>query len=141
LSTPKRDQLRLPADLEYLHGLKSFILDYASQKGFDKRKCHQIELAADEILTNIISYAYPEEKGDIRVICDSDEDGALLVQIIDTGVPFNPFEVDEPDLSLGLEERKVGGLGLFLAHKMVDEIRYRRQGAENILTLYKRKTD
>lgn len=98
-------------------------------------------MAADEILTNIINYAYPEEKGDIRVICDSDEDGALLVQIIDTGVPFNPFEVDEPDLSLGLEERKVGGLGLFLAHKMVDGIRYRRQGAENILTLYKRKTD
>ena len=111
MSTPKRDQLRLPANLEYHHRLKNFILDYASKEGFDERRCHQIELASDEILANIISYAYPEEKGDISVICDSDQDGALLVQIIDTGVPFNPLEVGEPNLYLGVEERKMGGLG------------------------------
>ncbi len=141
MSTPRQDHLRLPADLQYLHGLKNFILDYALRKGFDKRKRQQIELAADEILTNIMSYAYPEEKGDIRVICDSEEDGALLVQIIDTGVPFNPLEVDQPDVSLGLDERKVGGLGLFLVRRMVDGIRYQRQGGENILTFCKRKAD
>ncbi len=141
MSTPKQDQLILPAELEHLHSLKGFILDYALQKGFDKKRCHQVELAADEMLTNIISYAYPEERGDIRVICESDENGDLVVQIIDTGIPFNPLDVGGPDLSLGLEEREVGGLGLFLSHKMVDEIRYRREGRENILTLYKKKTD
>jgi len=140
LSTPKRDQLRLPADLEYHHRLKKFILDYASKEGLDERQCHQIELASDEILTNIISYAYPEEKGDITVICESDQDGALLVQIIDTGLPFNPLEAGEPDLSLGVQEREMGGLGVFLARKMVDDIQYRRQEGRNIVTLYKKKT-
>ncbi len=141
MSTPKRDQLRLPADLEYHHRLKNFILDYASKEGFDEKQCHQIELASDEILANIISYAYPEKKGDISVSCDSDQDGALLVQIIDTGVPFNPLEVGEPNLSLGVQEREVGGVGVFLSRKMVDEIRYCRQEGRNIVTLYKKKTD
>ena len=139
MSTPEHDQAKLPADLEYLHDLKDFIIDYASQRGFDERECNQIELAADEILTNIISYAYPGKKGGIKVLCDTDNDGTLLVQIIDGGIPFNPLEVAEPDVSLALEERKVGGLGLFLAHKMVDHIGYRRQGGENILTLHKKK--
>lgn len=137
----EKEMIRLRADLKCLHELKNFIVDYASQNGFDEKRCNQIELAADEILTNIINYAYPEKEGDIRIICDSGEDDTLLVQIIDAGIPFNPLEVAEPDVSLALEERKVGGLGLFLARKMVDDMRYRRHSGENILTLYKKKID
>ncbi len=139
MAPPHQDEITLPADLKNLHAMKHFILDRAAQSGFDEAAAMQIELAADEVLTNVISYAYPDEPGDITIQCQMDKDHVFVVRIMDTGVPFNPLQVKEPDLSLSLEERKIGGLGLFLVHKMTDRVSYHREGDVNILTLYKRK--
>jgi serine/threonine-protein kinase RsbW len=132
-------RITLPADLENLPILMEFILEYADQKGFKGRECREIELAADEILTNIISYAYPERKGYITVVCEVEEKDVFCAQVMDSGIPFNPLEVKVPDISSPLEEREIGGLGLFLAGRMVDDIQYRRENGKNILTITKKK--
>lgn len=133
-------RITLPAGLENLAILMGFILECADQKGFKERECREIELAADEILTNIISYAYPEKKGYITVVCEVEEKDVFRAQVMDSGIPFNPLEVEAPDVSSPIQEREIGGLGLFLAGHMLDDIQYRRENGKNILTITKKKS-
>ena len=138
MSVLEKERLRLAADLENLHAFKAFILEYSGREGLDQGKCRELELATDEILTNIISYAYPEKKGDITVICSVDRDGFFVVEIKDAGVSFNPLESRDPEPAQNVEDTRVGGLGLFLVRRMVDRLQYFREGNLNVLRLYKK---
>jgi serine/threonine-protein kinase RsbW len=133
-----QEQIRLPAVLDNLRPLLRFIDDYGLKVGLDGRSRQQVEVAADEILTNIINYAYPEGGGEIRVTCNIDPSGRLSVEIVDGGIPFNPLEAESPALPSRIEEQGIGGLGILLAKRLVDEIRYRRENNLNILTLHKK---
>jgi len=84
---------------------------------------------------NIFTYAYPDRMGDVVIVCRPDAAGKLLIEITDDGIPFNILTRDEPDLDSGIEERSVGGLGIFFVRRLVQEIRYRREGGKNVLTL------
>ena len=137
LQALEKQKLRLAADLKNLHAFKAFILEHAGREGLDQDKCRELELAADEILTNIISYAYPEGPGDITVICGVD-DGGFFVEVKDSGVSFNPLESKEPEAPQNVEDTRVGGLGIFLVRRMVDGIQYRREDNLNVLRLYKK---
>ncbi|WP_028321174.1 ATP-binding protein [Desulfatiglans anilini] len=134
----EKGRVTLPAALENLEDFKEFIVQNAEKAGLDPQKTMEMELAADEILTNIISYAYRGTSGDITVTCGTDEEGRFVVETADAGEPFNPLLADMPDVSASLEQREIGGLGLFLVKKMVDETRYERRNARNILRLYKK---
>jgi anti-sigma regulatory factor (Ser/Thr protein kinase) len=125
--------------LENLHALMRFINDYGVEAGLDERRRQQLEVAADEILTNVIRYAYPGGEGVVRVTCSLDPSGRVSVEIADGGVPFNPLEAEAPGMASGIEEQEIGGLGILLARRLVDEIRYRRENSLNILTLYKER--
>ncbi|MCE5280498.1 MAG: ATP-binding protein [Deltaproteobacteria bacterium] len=126
--------IRLPARLESLHPLMGFVSDYAAGLGIPQARIREIELVMEEILVNIFSYAYPDGPGDVWIVC-RDEAGKMQIEIADEGVPFNILTRDDPDIEAGVEERGIGGLGIFFVKQLVQDVRYRRQEGRNILTL------
>lgn len=98
----------------------------------------QIDIAIDEIITNIASYAYGSEGGDFTVLADVQEEPRLIkLCFIDSGIPFDPLQNADPDTSLSAEERQIGGLGIYLVKKTMDEVRYEYSDNHNILTVVK----
>lgn len=99
----------------------------------------QMELAVDEIFTNIASYAYAPGTGEASVRFDFDpEEGTVTVTFTDSGVPYDPLKKEDPDVSLPAEERSIGGLGIFLVKKTMDDMRYEFRNGQNVLTLKKK---
>ena len=97
----------------------------------------QIDVAIDEILSNIIRYAYPREAGSVTVRYDC-ADGMFSISFEDEGAQYNPLKKPDPDVSLPAEERKIGGLGVFLVKKTMDAVGYLRREDRNILTIRKK---
>ena len=99
----------------------------------------KIELALDEIFTNIASYAYEPGTGDIEIDYGLDEETRLLTIVIaDSGKAFDPLAKEDPDIDLPAKGRQIGGLGIFIVKQVMDEASYRREGDKNILTLHKK---
>jgi anti-sigma regulatory factor (Ser/Thr protein kinase) len=97
-----------------------------------------LNLALDEVVTNIISYAYDdqaEHQVGIRVALDGDD---VVVHVEDDGGAFNPLDAPKPDLGLGLDERPIGGLGVHIVRSVMDTVEYRREGDRNIFIMRKR---
>ncbi|MCL2217164.1 MAG: ATP-binding protein [Defluviitaleaceae bacterium] len=95
-----------------------------------------ILVAAEEIFVNIVHYAYkPGQSGEVAINA-SITDKAIF-RFEDTGIPFNPLEIEAPDLNVALEERKIGGLGVHLVKNLMDKVEYERAGGKNILTFTK----
>jgi anti-sigma regulatory factor (Ser/Thr protein kinase) len=134
-------KLRLPAKVENLKEFTRFVSDFARGEGFTPKRIQEVELATEEALINIFNYAYAnDETGDVEVRCRMEDSSSLVIEILDTGKPFDIQSMPEPDLTLDLSERKVGGLGIYLIKKMVSRVHYRREGGSNILTLVIDKT-
>jgi anti-sigma regulatory factor (Ser/Thr protein kinase) len=94
-------------------------------------------LALEEAVSNVMLYAYPETtSGQVLVEADKTSNQVVFT-ITDSGIPFDPTEQQEPDITLSAEERPIGGLGIFLVRKIMDSIRYERKDDKNILTLVK----
>jgi serine/threonine-protein kinase RsbW len=133
-------ELRAPATLESLKQFMQFVSHFAGMHGFAQRRVREIELATEEALLNILNHAYSYgHKGDIEIKCEIRDDGALMIRIVDTGIPFNLLALADPILNAPLSEREPGGLGVFLIRQMIDEIRYHRDGNRNILTFIARR--
>ena len=99
----------------------------------------QIDVAVEEIFVNIARYAYTSGEGMARIRLDTDsEPGQMLITFIDSGIPFNPLEVREPDVTLAAHERQIGGLGIFMVRKSMDDVKYKYADNKNILTLKKK---
>ena len=118
-------------DLERLIEFVSAFLKYS---GLTQKRIREIELATEEALVNIFNYAYPEGPGDVEVSCRQDNDTRLVLEFSDRGVPFDSLSLPYPDLTPDIADREIGGLGILLIQKMVDEVRYRRDGESNVLT-------
>ena len=127
----------LPAKLENLELMIRFVRNGAESYGFSSKDINRVQLAAEEVLVNIISYAYPDKSGDIEITYDVNEDKGLMIEIVDWGVPFDPLSIPEPDIDAPIEDRKIGGLGIYIMRSIMDEVDYRRQGDRNTLTLIK----
>ena len=98
----------------------------------------QMELVIEELFVNVASYAYDSVAGDVTVCIDFTENpSAVEMTFIDGGKPYNPLERPDPDTTLDLEEREIGGLGIFLVKKNVDEISYEYADRKNILRVKK----
>lgn len=130
--------LTLPAKMENLETLIGFVLSTAEQLNFDQKMQNQLRLATEEILVNVISYAYPGQNGEVTVSTDqtSGREG-LRVEISDTGIPFDPLSKPAPDLTVPIKDRQIGGLGIFLLREIMSEVSYRRENGRNILTFIK----
>lgn len=126
------------AKLEYLETMLRAVVDASQTHVSDKKTLHDIQLAAEEVLVNIVNYAYPNQEGRVEISCFPYQNRELVIEISDCGIPFDPLAKAAPDVSLPMEERQVGGLGIFLVKKLMDRVEYRREGQKNILTLRKK---
>jgi serine/threonine-protein kinase RsbW len=127
--------ITLPARLEYLNQFIEAVSTCAVEKGLsDKKRLAEIQLAVEETLVNVFNYAYADREGEVEVICNT-EGGDLIIEIVDSGIPFNPLAYGEPDVTADVAERKIGGLGVFLIRKVMDDVRYQRVADKNILDL------
>ncbi|MBR1807341.1 MAG: ATP-binding protein [Selenomonadaceae bacterium] len=118
------------------------VTDFATEK-LEAHDCPlkasmQLELVIEEVFVNIASYAYDDETGNATFYVDFEENPtAVVLTFIDGGKPYNPLEKADPDTSLGVDEREIGGLGIFLVKNNVDEISYERTDDKNILRMKK----
>lgn len=128
-------KIRLAAKQENLEKFLDFISNAAEQNDFSPDAVMRITLSIEEVLVNILNYAYPECDGEVEICCRKENDKKLILEILDNGIPFDPLSLHKPDLTANLSERKVGGLGVFFMRKMAEDVRYRREGDANILTL------
>lgn len=125
--------LQLPAKMESIESFRTFILSKTEALDIPAETLSKIELALEELLTNIVSYAYPNGAGSIELDCCSEQSGSIRLRITDWGIPFDPLAIEPPDLTTGLEERQIGGLGIHLVRQMVDGLSYSRKDGKNIL--------
>lgn len=128
------------ARFEYLDEIREFVGDIARAGGFGDKDVYNIQLATDEAASNIIEHAYENVKdGILELSCDIQGD-AIKIILIDRGESFDPSEVPLPDLKADLSDRKIGGLGIFLMRKLMDEVHYEpKPDKSNVLTMIKRK--
>jgi anti-sigma regulatory factor (Ser/Thr protein kinase) len=124
--------LTVPATLGSLSDIASFVKEAAAAAGLDRRAAYNLRLAVDEFATNVVTHGDPGAgPGQIDLRAEAD-DHTLTVSIEDTGPPFDPREAPPPeDLHLPAEQRRVGGLGIFLALQAVDHFDYERVGGRN----------
>lgn len=125
------------AKMENLEAMIDFIIDFARDEGISRDKLNHIRLAVEEVLVNVINYAYKDESGIVEIVCAPAEKKGVVIDIIDLGFAFNPLEKEEPDTTLSMEERDIGGLGIFLTKRVMDEVSYERKDGRNILRLKK----
>lgn len=98
----------------------------------------QIDVAIDEIFGNIANYAYKPEEGPATVRIETgDTPFSVSIAFVDHGIKFNPLSAEEPDITLSARERRIGGLGIFMVKKTMDDITYEYKDGENILTIRK----
>ena len=127
-----------PGSYESLAPISDYIIDRAEDAGFSPNEVYAIQTAVDEACANIIDHAYGgEDLGEIKVNVQKIKNG-IQITLVDDGIPFDPNEVPEPDISSPLEIRKERGLGVFFIHKLMDNVRFEFSPSKgNILTLTK----
>jgi len=122
------------ASMDTIPDIVGFVSETASAMGVHPKRVMHLELAVEEAAVNICSYAYEIPPGEITIRI-SRETEVVRIELIDVGVPFDPLAADAPDIKMELENREVGGLGIFLIRRVLDEVHYSRSGDSNILSL------
>lgn len=98
----------------------------------------QIDIAVEELFVNIAHYAYNPEVGEAKVTVDvEDAPPCAVIRFADRGKPYDPLSREDPDVTLGIEERQIGGLGIYMVKKSMDEVSYAHEDGQNILTIRK----
>lgn len=123
---------RLPLIAEFLEG-------HLSTHGVFERDIFEVGLAVDEACSNIMLHGYGEEDGTIEMELTISPD-RITVVLADSGRPFNPLTVEAPDLCDDVDKRKVGGLGVFLIRKTMDDVAYEYRDGKNILSIAKNRS-
>ena len=131
-------EMTLSAVIESIPQVTAWIDEALENLACPMKAQMQIDVAIDEIFGNIAHYAYPDQPGMATVQYDFDEASRLFsITFLDRGIPFDPLKQIDPDTSLGVEEREIGGLGIFLVKKTMDDISYQYRDGCNILCLKK----
>ena len=130
--------LTLSCDINEIARLAEMVEEVCDEVGFPPSTTMQVNLALEEAVANVINYAYPLGKGgDVTIEAEANAERLKFV-VIDSGQPFDPTTKEELDISLPLEERAIGGLGIHLIRRYMDSINYERRDNRNILTLRKK---
>ena len=133
-----RDELDIEADVANLPRVLKFVERHLSAAECPMKACMQITVAVEEIFVNIANYAYAPNRGRARVRVEiSQEPIVVTVTFIDKGVPYDPLRKQDPDVSLPAAQRAIGGLGIFLVKKTMDDVAYEYKDGQNILRLKK----
>jgi anti-sigma regulatory factor (Ser/Thr protein kinase) len=131
-------KINVPALTENLDKMLDFILTGVKELKLESKLLYQLRLASEEALVNIINYAYGNMTGNIEIAFKFDpESKNLTIQISDWGKPFDPLSQPEPDINIDYEQRKIGGLGIHMIRKIMNEVNYERINDKNVLTMKK----
>jgi serine/threonine-protein kinase RsbW len=132
-------EITVPAVTDNLYQILDFVALMLEEKHFPREKATQIVVAVEEIFANVAMYAYSPDVGSVRVISTVNADPlSVSITLIDQGKPFNPLLSASPDTTLPLNERMVGGLGVHIVKSFMDNMAYRYENGQNILTITKR---
>ena len=132
------EKITVEAVLDNLQTVLGFATQHLEERDCPMKVLMHTELVVEEIFVNIASYAYNPETGPATFCMEfEDNPNAVLMTFIDSGKPYNPLEKADPDTTLAIEERDVGGLGIFLVKKNVDELTYEYTDGKNILRMKK----
>ena len=133
-----KKKIVIEATLDNLGKVNDFVEDFLKEKECSPKVRMQLEVVVEEIFTNIANYAYGDDAGNVTIEgCLEDDAAKFRLKFMDHGVPYNPLKQPEPDITTGADERTVGGLGIFLVKKSVDDISYQHEDGQNILTIVK----
>ena len=138
-SSSKRRRLKLRNDIDEIPRLHALIETIADETGMDHALAMSLNLALEEAVSNVMLYAYPagsEGRVDIETVIRDDR---IDFRVIDSGVPFDPTAASDPDLAVDLKDRPIGGLGIYLVKRIMDEVSYARQDGKNILSMTKKR--
>ncbi len=129
--------LTIQNEIGQLPVIHEFLQQIADDAKLSESISMNIKLAVEEAVVNVISYAYSGEKNKPIDISVRYEKGQMRITIVDSGIAFDPISNLEPDVTLPLEERPIGGLGTFLYKQLMTEVSYVRSGNKNVLTMIK----
>ncbi len=132
------EEIAVWAEVENLDQVRSFV-DASLVSGECPMKVQLlVEMAVEEIFVNIANYAYPDRTGQARIRTELLQDPRRIqITFTDSGIPFDPLKKPDPDISLSLDEKPIGGLGIFMVKKEMDDVQYRYEDGKNILTFMK----
>jgi serine/threonine-protein kinase RsbW len=128
--------LTVQSELRELGKVRKFLKENLVGLDLNEEEIYKVELSLVEMCSNIMRYAYPRDKGEI-VISAWHEEGKFYLEVRDSGVPFDPRQVKRPTLEEMISREQMGGLGIFLARKLMDGFLYRREDDQNVLVMYK----
>ncbi len=132
-------ELKIAATVENIEAVTDFVNQQLETLDCPMKAQMQIDIAIDELFGNIAHYAYNPEIGGAIVRVEVTEDPlAVIITFIDNGVPYDPLAKEDPDVTLSAEDRDIGGLGIYMVKKTMDEISYEYKDGQNILTIKKK---
>jgi len=135
-------EMTLAATVENIEVVTDFVNEQLEAVSCPTKARMQIGIAIDELFGNIAHYAYGPQAGEATVRVELvQEQRSVVITFMDSGVPYDPLSSADPDTSLSAQERSIGGLGIFMVKKIMDEITYRYEGGQNVLTIRKKIRD
>ena len=132
------DKKQVIAKVESLPEVSAFIDEKLEQAGCSMKVQMQIDVAVEEIFVNIASYAYEGKEGSAEIFFDINSENQAVITFVDEGVPYDPLKKEDPDVTLSASERQIGGLGIFMVKKTMDDMIYEYKDGKNCLTLIKK---
>ena len=131
-------ELTIAATVGNIEAVTDFVNEQLEALDCPMKAQMQIDIAIDELFGNIAHYAYTPDVGDATVRVEViDNPLAVVITFIDNGVPYDPLAKADPDITLSAEEREIGGLGIFMVKKTMDDITYEYKDGQNILRIRK----
>ena len=131
-------ELTVDAAIENLPAVTEFIDAELEALDCPIRTQYKIDVAVDEVFTNVASYAYGPSSGSVTVRFETEQDPVTaVITIMDRGIPFDLTKAEDPDVTLDAEKRDIGGLGIFMVKKSMDEVSYEYRDGQNIVTIKK----
>jgi anti-sigma regulatory factor (Ser/Thr protein kinase) len=128
----------LANDISEISKLNDFVEEIGNEFSLTPDVVFNVNLVLEEAIVNVINYAYPKEKHESIYLSAQLHEGSIVFVLTDTGMQFDPTKAPEADITLSLEDRPIGGLGIFLIRQIMNEVSYERIDGKNVLTLSKK---
>ena len=133
----EHNHLEISNNLNQIKEVYDFVTEICKLNNFSSKLKNHLNLVLEEVIVNIINYGYKNEQPSVIHINYIIKDNIIEFLVIDNGIPFDPTKFSQPDVTLSVEQRQIGGLGIFLAQNLMDNVTYKREDNKNHLTLSK----
>ena len=131
-------EITVDATIDNVQTITDFVDERLEEMNCPVKAQMQLNIVIDELCSNVARYAYSDKTGKVTVSVDTvDKPMKVWLTFTDEGVPYNPLAKEDPDITLSAEERKLGGLGIYMVKKMMDEFRYEYKDGKNVVTVCK----